>query len=171
MKRWIISVFGVLLLVVGVQAQTASDPNEGLNIALDSTSGAFNLSWWGRAGRTYFIQHSDDLLTWSYFPVIESGGDSIISWGFSSAANQFFLRLKGSDLPTSDPANTDFAGDGMTAMWKLLVGFDPLVWVDPLGDANGDGINNYTEFLNNTNALKPAPVLTLTAPSGAVLVP
>src|SRR5438105_4578195 len=119
MQRWVLFIIVSLFLTVGVQAQTASDPNEGLNLARDSPSGAATLSWWGRPSRTYFIQHSNDLLTWSYFPVIESGGNAVIAWGFTSMTDKLFLRLKGSDLPTSDPENTDFAGDGMTAMWKL----------------------------------------------------
>ena len=171
MQRWILTVLATLIFGCEVQAQTATDPNQGLTIAKDPVSGTFAISWWGLSGRTFFIQQSRDLFSWSYFPVIESGSGQPIMWGFSSSAAKLFLRLEFTDIPTSDPFTADFAGDGMSAYWKILNGFDPLVWLDPNGDPTGDGETNLINFQNNTNAHKPLPVLTLLAPSGALLVP
>ncbi len=56
-----------------VQAQTAADYNEGLQATAGTQAGDFTLSWWGKAGRTYFIQQSFDLMTWQYVPVVVSG--------------------------------------------------------------------------------------------------
>ncbi|MEM9025507.1 MAG: hypothetical protein AAGB06_01090, partial [Verrucomicrobiota bacterium] len=50
------------------------------------------LSWQGQPGRTYFIQQSDDLLSWSYIPIIESGSGSPIQWDFASNLDKLFLR-------------------------------------------------------------------------------
>ena len=109
------------------RAQTSTDPNEGCQLSQDSTTGAYTFSWWGRAGRTYFIQQSDDLVTWTYLPVIESGTEQVIQWSFTSNQPQFFLRLKYSDIPTDDPFDADFDGDGISNWNELLQGTDPLV--------------------------------------------
>ena len=111
MKRLFMICF--LALTGIVSAQGPNDPNEGAR--LTSGSAGYLFSWWGRAGNTYFIQHSEDLQTWNYFPVIESGSNQVISWGFTLANPKFFLRLKYTNIPNSDPFNDDFDGDGCTA--------------------------------------------------------
>ena len=62
-----------LICVAPASAQTAADLNEGLRVTKSTTTGVFTLSWWGQAGRTYFIQQSFDLMTWQYVPVVMSG--------------------------------------------------------------------------------------------------
>ena len=52
-----------LLLTAAAVAQTSTDPNEGALLTPGPAAGAYTFSWWGRAGRTYFLQQSDDLLT------------------------------------------------------------------------------------------------------------
>ncbi len=148
-------------------AQTATGPNEGLQLALDSYNEVFTMSWWGRAGRTYFIQHSEDLTTWDYIPVIESGGDQPLQWGFSSNADRFFLRLRYTDIPTDDPFTADFDGDHVGNYDEVTLGTDPFKnVVDPDGlpqdwklrfltgldsapdaDPDLDGLTNLQEYL------------------------
>lgn len=118
----------------GVLAQTAAAPNEGSILTRDPATGAYRFSWWGRAGRTYFLQQSDDLLHWSYLPVIEAGADEATEWGFASSAPAFFVRLKPVDFPTSDPFGDDFDGDKVSNYDELLQGTDPLL---ATRDANG----------------------------------
>ena len=141
------------------------------------------MSWWGRAGRTYFIQVSEDLLTWTYLQVIEPGAGQPISWGLSSSAGALFVRLKYSDIPTNDPFGADFDGDGVSNWDELQRGTDPLSgldangdgipddWemlyfgttaIDPNGDDDGDGVTNRQEYLNGTNPkVKDNPALKL----------
>jgi hypothetical protein len=66
-----------LMSVMSAQAQTATDLNEGQRVTTSATTGVFTLSWWGQAGRTYFIQQSFDLLTWQYVPVVMSGAAEV----------------------------------------------------------------------------------------------
>jgi hypothetical protein len=134
----------VTLLATTVLAQTSTDPNEGSQLGQDST-GAYTFSWWGQAGRTYFLQQSDDLLSWTYLPLIESGEEADIQWGFTSSAPQSFMRLEFSDIPTDDPFNADFNGDGLTNWQNLEQGSDPLAV--PLWDTNGLSLN-WEQFYN-----------------------
>ena len=65
-----------------LRAQTSTDLNEGMRVTPDSANDAFSLSWWGVDDRTYFIKQSENLSLWNYVPVIEPGGEEVISWGF-----------------------------------------------------------------------------------------
>ncbi len=125
--------------------QTSADPNEGSQLSRDPATGAYTFSWWGRAGRTYFLQQSDALLNWSYLPVIESGADQPIRWGFASSAPQAFLRLRYTDIVTSDPFNDDFNNDGLSNWQNLTQGSDPLA--APVLDASGLSLN-WERFYN-----------------------
>jgi len=171
MKRPIVLLLALLGLVISAPAQTASDPNEGSWLTHDAANGTFNFSWWGLTGRTYFIQQSEDLLTWNYFSVIESGVGDVIAWGFTSSTGKLFLRLKYTDVVTSDPFADDFDGDGMNNWWELRVGLDPFLANDPNANPDGDDATNLQESIANTSPTDPAPVLTLSGPAGASLVP
>ncbi len=182
MKRFgifILSFIGALL--VCSSAQNAGDPNEGSRLTQGATDTAFTFSWWGKAGRTYFIQQSTDLMTWHYLTVIESGQNNILTWGMTTDAEKGFLRLRHSDIPTTNAFIADFDGDKVNNYDELLVGSDPLKnrdgdvndlpddWerfffgfsggdvpypeqrVEKLGDGDGDGFTNYQEFLNGTD--------------------
>lgn len=172
----------LLTLLVGfvvlttATAQTSTDPNEGSRLTYDSLLGSYDFSWWGQPGRTYFLQHSDDLLTWEYLPLIESGTDGLLSWSFTSTASKFFLRLRFSDIPTSDPFGADFDGDKVSNYDELLFGTDPLVSTDSdldglpddwekayfgnldssaADDPDNDGLSNLEEFMHGTNPNSP----------------
>ncbi len=134
MKRIFLICF--LTMAGFAQAQDAGDPNEGTTLTPDGSSGTYLFSWWGRAGRSYFIQQSEDLQTWSYVPIIETGADQTIQWGFSSSTDKLFLRLKYTDVSTSDPFNDDFDGDGVSNWDELQQGSDPTNYYSQPG-ANG----------------------------------
>lgn len=110
-----------------IRAQTATDLNEGLRLIADSTTtGAYEVSWWGRAGRTYFLQRSEDLITpWSYFPLIETGRDAAIRYGFSTSAERIFVRLRLIEATLADPYGADSDGDGLSNQEEFGLRSDP----------------------------------------------
>ena len=152
MSRGFLALICVLVLAGTLFAPNVNDPNEGAVFTHDSGS-HYTFSWWGRSGRTYFLQHSEDLQTWIYFPdVIESGANWPLSYGFSvSGPSRFFLRLRYTNIPTGNPSAADFDGDGLSNFDELQRGTDPL---NP--DTDGDGVNDGIEVLQGRNPLKGA---------------
>ncbi len=129
-------------------AQTADDPNEGTKLEYDSTNEVWRFKWWGRAGSTYFLQHSEDLQTWAWIPIVEPGDDSIKEWGLTSTSEKFFLRLRYTTEPTSDPEGGDFDGDGVSNLAEVQQGLDPFD-----EDTDGDGMHDGYELANGLNPL------------------
>lgn len=179
MSRACYSMLCWLVLTCGAFAQGASDPNEGLRM-VRGTGGQDYLYWWGRSGRTYFVQYSVDMITWHYFPdVIEPGGNAPISYYFSvSGATGLFVRLKYTDLATSDPIGGDFDGDkvpntveldigtdplhfadsdsdGMPDDWETWFGLNPNYSGDATGNLDGDGLSNLAEYQNGAAGSDP----------------
>jgi len=108
---------------------------------IENVSNGHSFQWTGVPRHTYFIQHSNNLGNqvgdWTFFPVIESGGGDF-DYGFVTSSSRLFLRLKYTDIPTNDPANADFDGDGLGSLFELLNGLDPLM-LDTDGDGTPDG--------------------------------
>jgi hypothetical protein len=180
----------VLTLLVGfvvlttAAAQTSTDPNEGSRLTYDSLLGSYDFSWWGQPGRTYFLQHSEDLSAWEYLPLIESGANAPLSWGFTSTASKFFIRLRNTDIPTSNPFNDDFDGDKISNFDEVVLGTDPLsavdtdsnglpddwerfyfghIGVDPNATAPGGDMTNLQHFALGSNPNNPPPPPIITA--------
>jgi hypothetical protein len=139
MRKWIRTALAVLLFGGHALAQAPGQTNEGLTINQDPSSGAFSLSWWAKAGRTYFIQQSSDLVNWTFMPLMEAASpDQLISWGFTSSSNQLFLRLQYIDESFAD--------------WEASQGLDPSVWADPTAlDPAGNGLTLLQCFQNGYN--------------------
>lgn len=115
-------------LVSLASAQTASDPNEGSCMSMDTETGAIHFAWWGVADRTYFIQHTTELTTsWNYLPLIEQGSGVPLEYGFtvSGGPPRFFLRLRYTDEPATDPFRADFDADGIPNGWEIEHGLNP----------------------------------------------
>jgi len=150
MKRFL-SVMMVLLFsgVMSAHAQTAADLNEGTKMVKSSTTGVFTLSWWGKAGRTYFVQQSFDLINWQYVPAIESGADAVCGMNFSCSDPRQFWRLKHTDASTGGNALTaDFDNDGVSNIDELGALLDPFK-----ADTDGDAWNDGYEVLWGYNPL------------------
>lgn len=167
-----------LLLAAPVRAQTPDDPSEGIRLEWDQTNANWHLKWWGRQGLTYFIQQSEDLKTWLYMPFIEQGSDSVLEWPFATTQEEFFLRLRHTDVVSADPEGDDFDGDSVSNLQEIMQGTDPLLNRDTDGDllpddweikyglnpeADGDGpgnldddqFTNIEEFLAGLDPLDP----------------
>jgi hypothetical protein len=114
-------------LLFNVFSIFATEPDHGLRVEHDATNAQFRLTWPSVAGRTYFIQHSTDLLqAWNWLPIIEPGNGETKEWAFIPTSEKGFWQLKSSDLPTADPQGDDFDGDGHTNLSEVEQGSDPL---------------------------------------------
>ena len=108
------------------------------------------VSWSGVAGRTYFLQCSEDLLAWTYSPIFENGGFGVTSYYFDfSGFERLFVRLKHTEYSGNDPAGEDFDGDKVSNQYELENGTDPLL----PSDSDGDGMSDAweTEYRLNPN--------------------
>lgn len=156
-----------------IWSQTATDLNEGTGLTHDSVNDTWKFSWWGRSGRTYFIQQSDDLMSWRYIPVIEPGQDGVVEWNFATNADKLFMQLKYTDAATLDPLNDDFDNDKISNWNELLIGADPLS--DDTNsfpaneDSDGDGILNQNDAAPGSPSLGLLNINILTPNSGATL--
>lgn len=167
-----------LLALVGMASATFAQTPQPQPELTPGTNNTWNLDWEGISGRTYFLQHSEDLIGWQYFPLIESGNNATLGWGFASSADKFFVRLLFTDEPTTDPDNADFDGDGLTNWeeifiygtdpfnadsdgdgmpdgWEVMHGLNPNDPSDADEDPDGDGLTNLEEYLNGTDPNNP----------------
>lgn len=173
------ALFSIVLLLAGANcllAQTAGDGNEGSKMEYDHANAIWRLKWWGKAGRTYFLQHSDDLTgQWTWLDVIERGEDGVKQYGISSDGPRLFLRLRHTDQPANNPETADFDGDGVGNRAELQQGTDPFSAADTDGDGlpddweiryfgslaqsgsadpDGDGLTNLQEWQAATDPTK-----------------
>jgi hypothetical protein len=167
-----------LLALAGMASSAFAQTPQPQAELTPGTNNTWNLDWEGIAGRTYFLQHSEDLVAWQYFPLIESGNDATLGWGFASSADKFFVRLRFTDEPTSDPDNADFDGDGLTNWeeiliystdpfnadsdgdgmpdgWEVMHRFNPADAADANEDADDDGLTNLQEYEHGTDPNNP----------------
>ncbi len=132
-----------------VHAQTATDPNEGVHVTADATTGTQVLTWWGKVGRTYFVQQSFDLITWSFVPTVESGAETVSGLNLASSDSRQFWRLVYTDAPTGGNALTaDFDGDGISNADEVSTAFGTNPF---LRDSDWDGYTDLEEFTAGTS--------------------
>jgi hypothetical protein len=150
----------MLLPALSVVAQNANSPHEGLCAELSTTPGNVSIRWWGKAGRTYFVQTSETLLpgSWSYLPTVEAGADVVKSLGMPAPSDKLFVRLVYTDASyTGDVAAADFDHDGLTNAEELALDLR----TDPLsGDTDRDGAPDGVETRQNSDprlaAIRPS---------------
>ena len=125
----------------------APDNDEASHMTQDSETGALGLAWFGVADRTYFIQHTSDLLSaWNYLPIIEQGSGAPLQYDFSISGNppSLFFRLIRTDQPASDPYAADFDGDGIPNGWEIEHDLDPIEAAD--ASATVGGLTNLARY-------------------------
>ena len=130
------------------------------------------IAWWSILGRTYIPEKSTDLVTWEPFPVIETGANAAVSYGFTGDSPRLFVRLHHVPSPSGDPYTADFDGDGLSNADELAARTSPFDsdtdddqlpdnWEvenllsarvkDAASDADGDGRTNLQEYQAGTN--------------------
>jgi hypothetical protein len=134
-----------------LMAQTAGSPGEGLCAVPSTTAGVTQICWWGKTGRSYFLQTNPTLnpSTWAYAPVVEAGNGALLSWSLQSTAERMFVRLVYTDVAlTGSATSADFDGDGLPNDLEVSEGFG----TDPFdADSDGDGFNDGDEYANGAD--------------------
>jgi hypothetical protein len=128
-------------------ALTIEDLDEGFSMQVNGAVPFFKNTWTARPGRTYFVAYSDTLMSWSYFPMIETGDNTIIEHGFSLNSDRVFTRLIVTDLPADNPNLADFDGDGVSNMAELLQNTNPF----GIASADGDSLPDDWEMFHFGN--------------------
>lgn len=146
-------------------------------IAHDPQDNSFLVSWFGQSMEFYFIQQSENLVSWTFVPLFEVGDEETIAWGFKSTAPKLFYRIVHTDDADSDLMQTDMDGDGLSVHQEYLLGSDPFN-PDTSGDGIFDGIaaklgltiTAPTSSEPDPNDSTP-PGIILTYPTTAILLP
>ena len=103
--------WGICACVLVLSFSAIAQPVEQPKPSLENAPNGWSLNWEGVSGRTYFVQWSNDLKNWNYYPVIKSGTGVPAGYGLNIDNDQVFLRLKYSDIPTNDAYLADFDDD------------------------------------------------------------
>ena len=159
MRRIVATLMAFLAcLAVRALAQGPASLNAGSQVTYNNSSGTYALSWWGVAGDTYLIKTSDDLMNWSYVPIVESGSNAVIQWGFSANTTSLFLELEYISVPPSQLSGAIFNGpdnngNGLPDDWELFyfgyLGVDPNAFIP----WSGGQITNLQAFQEGLNPL------------------
>jgi hypothetical protein len=157
MKRLLAVILAILAcLTLGAYAQGPFDLNAGSQIAYSGSTGAYTFSWWGTAGNTYLIETSDDLVNWTYLPIVETGFNTVTQWGFTSTSSNLFLRLEYITVPANQLSGSVFNGpdnngNGLPDDWELF--YFGYLGVDPNLDPDGEGFTNLQDYQNGNNPI------------------
>lgn len=122
-----LSTTSLILILAGYAfAQSETDLNEGLTINYDAAGSPspYTLHWWGYLGFYYFIEESDDLKNWTYFPYAAVGSDDFESVNFNTNSKKKFFRLYLTNDLDSPILTDDFDGDFVPNEAELDQGTD-----------------------------------------------
>jgi hypothetical protein len=157
-------------------AQSIAEPTENLRATLQANGQSILLQWWGKSGRTYFVQTSPTLNLgedWSYEGHVLTGTGAFLSVSLPAQPSPSFIRLRYTDQPVTgdpyeadpdqdglsnreeiqthgtNPLDTDSDDDGMPDGWEVQHDLNPLSAVDShgaQGDPDGDTLTNLMEY-------------------------
>ena len=154
MSRTLLSLGCCLALMGGAFAEidrdaTDKDLNEGARLFKNGPH-QYTFHWWERAGSTYFLQTSVDLVDWSYIPDnILTGNNTADEITLTLPANdRLFVRVVRWPVSVPDPNGADFDFDHVSNFNELRAGTDPLPTYRgrPFPDEDGDGMSDDWEF-------------------------
>jgi hypothetical protein len=127
-------------------ARANPDPNAIIagyqgGVTMERTgNGQWRAYWTGVAGRTYFIQTTSDLKTWKDEPAMRHGA-GVSVYDFANQAPSLFIRLRYVDIPTTNPEDADFDGDGLSNIMEVtMTRSDPLAPSSRGLDSDRDGL-------------------------------
>ncbi|MEO5915685.1 MAG: hypothetical protein ABIS50_15735 [Luteolibacter sp.] len=139
--------FFLLLCLTSLNGQDIGI-DQPFNFIAPSTGGKF-VEWYGKTGRSYFIQVSDPadhLKKWNWAPVIEGGNDESISYEVDGTADKAFYRLQYTDQTAADLDTADFDGDGLTNLAEITPDSTNGTQTNPLDtDTDHDGLTDKFE--------------------------
>lgn len=123
-------------------------------------AGTWAADWAGVAGKTYFLQWSNDMVNWYYAPIIDYG-DGDHSYGCASTSPGFFVRLHHTDIYASLEAarDADFDNDGLSNIFEVTYGYNPfqststVAGPDASLDPDDDGLGNVSERAAGTDPM------------------
>ena len=164
MKVWRLVFLLSVVAALGPMRASSAVMVDPVTIEAGVTDDTLTLSWFGRAGQTYFMLTSDDLVTWTSLPLVEVGADEPLEYTFTLPDGfvKRFWRLAVTDQTATDPQAADFDGDGLPTWWELQHGLNPLFAGDAFGDPDLDELTNLAEFRLGLNPRDPAVVRTPT---------
>lgn len=146
----------VLALAVCPTSHAVTDPEQSIQ---QLTPPFLRFDWIGQEGVTWFVQGSDDLEDWYFFPLVDYGveHDPV---DFTSSSGRHFMRLWYTDVAPigGNPAAMDFDGDGIPSLFEVSIfGTNPLLF-----DTDGGTTSDAEKFSNP--ALDPATNLEVFTP-------
>jgi hypothetical protein len=125
-----------------------------------STGGGWNMVWLPDPDDVAFLQFSEDLERWFYFPAIVHGTVEQQRWWMDSDGDKFFVRLRLATGYPGDAWDGDYDGDGLSNLFEVQMGLDPFSAdsdgdgnPDTTGDDDGDGL-----ITGNEDAFKKNPL-------------
>ncbi len=96
---------------------------------------------------SFALRMDGRVIAWGQNTSGQCSGASNVTYAVSVASGS----SHGLAIRRTDPLNGDTDGDGMSDGWEVNNGLDPLNAADASQDADGDGVNNRSEFLNRTD--------------------
>lgn len=133
-----------LVIASTASAQFTAYPDETIAIAHGPSPSTLALSWFGHAGRAYFLQYTPTLETadsWTFLPFVEPGANATLTYGASAPTGEggrFFARTVVQSSSSTNPAFEDFDGDKVSSMDEIQAGLNPLSSANTDGDSLPD---------------------------------
>lgn len=148
-SRILLAVGLVLAATSTLLPQSSTDENMGATLAFDNTTTpeTWSFSWWGKAGKQYFVLRSTDLQTWTAMPGINpNGADAVLSYGEIVEANIPTIFFRAVEI---DPSSPPVTGNVLPDVWERF--YFGMPEIDPNADPDADGLTTLQEFMLGTN--------------------